>query len=248
MIRGLDILRAFTAGDTTLGNQDLIERTGLPKATVSRLTLTLTNLGYLHYDDRLGRYSIGPATVSLGYSALSSSAVVHIARPLMQDLTEKTGAAVALAMRDGLEMVYVAACRPISPVTLRLNVGARLPIWRTAIGLAQLAVMDSAARASIVEQLIEREPAQAKRIASLVDQAVVDQSQRGFVGAFGTWYSYINAVGTCFFPTDGSPIVSITCGGIVDILPREACLASAGPELVKTVEQLKLKLAGSDVS
>jgi DNA-binding IclR family transcriptional regulator len=108
--------------------------------------------------------------------------------------------------------------------------------------------MDRAARASIVEQLIEREPAQAKRIASLVDQAVVDQSQRGFVGAFGTWYSYINAVGTCFFPTDGSPIVSITCGGIVDILPREACLASAGPELVKMAEQLKLKLAGSDVS
>jgi hypothetical protein len=38
LTRGLEILRAFTADDATLGNQDLIERTGLPKATVSRLT------------------------------------------------------------------------------------------------------------------------------------------------------------------------------------------------------------------
>jgi hypothetical protein len=85
LTRGLEILRSFTAEDTTLGNQELIERTGLPKATVSRLTATLVSLGYLHYDTQLGRYSIGPATVSLGYSALSSSAVVHMAQPLMQE-------------------------------------------------------------------------------------------------------------------------------------------------------------------
>src|SRR5690606_22704261 len=58
LTRGLEILRAFTADDATLGNQDLIERTGLPKATVSRLTYTLVGLGYLHYDETLGRYSI----------------------------------------------------------------------------------------------------------------------------------------------------------------------------------------------
>lgn len=246
LVRGLDILRAFRPGDATLGNQELIERTGLPKATISRLTLTLTNLGYLHYDERLGRYSVGPATVSLGYSALSSSAVVHLARPLMQALADKTGAAVAIGMRDGLEMVYVATCRPISPVTLRLDIGSRLPIWRTAIGLAQVAVMDREARASLVAQMIEQEPTQAKRIASLVDQSVVDQSQRGFVGVFGAWYSYVNAVGTCFFPTDGSPVVSITCGGIVDIVPREVCLSSVGPQLVEMRDQLKLRMVGTD--
>ena len=66
LTRGLSILRAFTAEDASLGNQDFIERTGLPKATISRLTYTLVGLGYLTYDDSLGRYSIGPATVSLG--------------------------------------------------------------------------------------------------------------------------------------------------------------------------------------
>lgn len=154
LTRGLRILRAFTAEDASLGNQDFIERTGLPKATISRLTYTLVGLGYLTYDESLGRYSIGPATVSLGYSALSSSPVVHTARPLMQELADDTGAAAALGTRDGIEMVYLANCRSMSPVSLRLNVGSRLPIWRTAMGLAYLAEMLPERREALLEQIV----------------------------------------------------------------------------------------------
>lgn len=244
LIRGLDILRAFTVADVSLGNQQLIERTGLPKATVSRLTYALTSLGYLHYDDELGRYSIGPATVSLGYAALSSNAVAQIAGPLMEDLAARSGAAVAIGMRDGLEMVYIGSRRSLSPVSLRLNVGARLPIWCTAMGLACLADMEADAREDLVGQIIRAEPARAAQIRALVDGAARHMAEHGFVGVFGSWYSYINAVGTCFHPTDGSPVVALTCGGIVDILPRETCLQATGPQLLALKAALGARLAG----
>ncbi|MFN4156580.1 MAG: IclR family transcriptional regulator [Paracoccaceae bacterium] len=244
LTRGLEILRAFTANDSTLGNQDLIERTGLPKATVSRLTATLVSLGYLHYDDRLGRYSIGPATVSLGYSALSSSAVVHIGRPLMQELADKTGVAVALGTRDGLEMVYLASCRSMSPVTLRLNVGSRLPIWRTAMGLAYLAEMRPEIRALVLEELVRSDTAHETRIRDHVAAAIRDYQTLGFVTNFGDWYSYINAVGVAFRPSDGTPLVALTCGGIVDIVPRQTCLDQVGPDLLRTVARLRATLTG----
>jgi DNA-binding IclR family transcriptional regulator len=244
LTRGLEILRAFTADDATLGNQDLIERTGLPKATVSRLTYTLVGLGYLHYDETLGRYSIGPATVSLGYSALSSSPVVHMARPLMQELADGTGAAVALGTRDGLEMVYLANCRSMGPVSLRLNVGSRLPIYRTAMGLAYLAEMRPDIRVSVVEQLVTAEPDKEALLRRLVDEAIESYARHGFVSVFGAWHSYINAVGIAFRPTDGSPLVALTCGGIVDILPRELCLDTVGPQLVRLTERLRARLQG----
>src|SRR6266571_2034005 len=38
LARGLDVLRAFTPNEGLLGNQEIVTRTGLPKATVSRLT------------------------------------------------------------------------------------------------------------------------------------------------------------------------------------------------------------------
>lgn len=244
LTRGLEILRAFTADDSTLGNQDLIERTGLPKATISRLTTTLVALGYLHYDDSLGRYSIGPATVSLGYSALSSSAVVHIGRPLMQELADQTGVAVALGTRDGLEMVYLASCRSMSPVTLRLNVGSRLPIWRTAMGLAYLAGMKPQIRDLVVEELVRKEPEREPHIRGMVAEALHNYQSLGFVTTFGNWYSYINAVGVAFRPSDGTPLVALTCGGIVDLVPRNLCLEKVGPDLVRMVERLRATLAG----
>lgn len=243
LTRGLDILRAFTADDGTLGNQDLIERTGLPKATVSRLTATLVNLGYLNYDEMLGRYSIGPATISLGYSALSSNPVIHMARPLMQELADKTGAAVALGTRDGLEMVYLANCRSMSPVTLRLNIGSRVPICRTAMGLAYLAEMKPHIRASVTEELLKTEKDRSALLA-LVDRSVEEYERDGFISVFGSWHSYINAVGVAFRPTDGSQLVALTCGGIVDLLPQQLCREVVGPELARLTQRLRARLAG----
>ncbi len=56
LARGLDILRAFHAGEGMLGNQEIAHRTGLPKPTVARLTHTLTELGYLNYIRRFRKY------------------------------------------------------------------------------------------------------------------------------------------------------------------------------------------------
>lgn len=244
LARGLSIIRAFNAEDNTLGNQELIERTGLPKATISRLSATLIALGYLRYDDTTGRYSIGPATISLGYSALSSSAVVHMARPLMQDLADQTGVAVALGMRENHDMVYLANARSMSPVTLRLNVGSRLPLWRTAMGLAYMAEMQPDARESIVEDLVQSDPQQEEKIRTLVADALRSLHDYGFVTSIGTWYSYINAVGLAFRPTDGSPLVALNCGGIVDIVPERKCLDEVGPALRQMVDQLRASLNG----
>lgn len=243
LIRGLEILRTFKVTDSTLGNQDIMDRTGLPKATVSRLTYALVSLGYLNYDESMGRYSIGPSTVSLGYSALSSTPVVRFVQPLLRRLADKTGVAAALGTRNGLEMIYLANCRAFGPVTLQLNVGSQLPIWRTAMGLAYVAGMTPELRDDLIAKLIAQEPKNRRAIREAIDEAMQSYKSRGYVCSFGTWYSYINAVGVPFRPTDGSPLVALTCGGISDVLSRKACL-HVGNDLVRTAQQLREVLEG----
>ena len=63
--RGLDILRAFRRGERMLFSRDLVARTGLPKATVSRLTYTLTQLGYLEPGPQSGQYALGAGVLAL---------------------------------------------------------------------------------------------------------------------------------------------------------------------------------------
>jgi len=83
LARGLEVLRCFTPLEPLLGNKEISVRTGLPKPTVSRLTYTLTKLGYLRHNMRLGKYQLGSAVLSIGYPLLASMNVRQVARPLM---------------------------------------------------------------------------------------------------------------------------------------------------------------------
>ena len=92
LARGLDVLRAFEPRDNLLGNQEIARRTGLPKPTVTRLTYTLTKLGYLSYNKELERYQLGMGVLALGYATLANFGIRQIARPYMQDLAEEVNA------------------------------------------------------------------------------------------------------------------------------------------------------------
>ena len=70
LAHGLAILGCFANGSPVLGNKDIAEQLGMSRPTVSRLTFTLVGLGYLRRDGRTGKYSLGPAVLSLGYPLL----------------------------------------------------------------------------------------------------------------------------------------------------------------------------------
>jgi DNA-binding IclR family transcriptional regulator len=72
--RGLDVLRAFHPSDGLLGNQEIAARTNLPKPTVSRLTYTLTKLGYLTPVPRFRNISWRHQPWRLGMPPLQTSA------------------------------------------------------------------------------------------------------------------------------------------------------------------------------
>src|SRR5690348_10498370 len=86
LARGLEVLRAFTPSEGLLGNQEIAARTGLPKATVSRLTYTLTALGYLSRLERLEKYQLAPGALAIGYATLANMRIRQIAKPYMTAL------------------------------------------------------------------------------------------------------------------------------------------------------------------
>jgi DNA-binding transcriptional ArsR family regulator len=67
--RGLSMLRELRAANVPVRNQDLVQRTGLPKATVSRLLNTLGTLGYVRRIDR-GSYVLAHASARTGRAML----------------------------------------------------------------------------------------------------------------------------------------------------------------------------------
>src|ERR1700693_5583409 len=124
LARGLEVLACFRHGDRMLGNQELSKRCGLAKSTVSRLTHTLTNLGYLVYVEESAKYSLGTATLRLASDMLSRLDIRKLAHPLMQELAEFGQCTVSLGSRDRLSLIYIDAGRGSAAGPLSMGSGA----------------------------------------------------------------------------------------------------------------------------
>jgi DNA-binding IclR family transcriptional regulator len=238
LARGLAVLRSFRRGDVELGNREIAERTGLPKPTVVRLTHTLTRLGYLVQDEVHGRYRLGTGVLALGYAFLADIHVRERARPLMQALADETNASVSLGSRDRLAMVYVETCRGQGHITLRLGIGDRIPIARTAMGRAFLAALPDTERGLLLDQIRRHEPEDFPAIRAGLDQAMRDLAERGFVIPAGDWLPDIAAVGVPLILPDGPLSFALNCGGPAFLFPRDRLEGEVGPKLVALARSL----------
>lgn len=158
--RGLEVLRVFTPSDYLLGNSEICAKTGLPKATVSRLTYTLDQLGYLIRVERLQKYRLGPGVLMLGYPMLASLEIRHLARPHMEKLAARTGWTVNLGMLGKLEVVYIDAIRIDRGNVLKPDIGSTRPLLTTALGRSLLLNCSAAERETIMNRLKVHDPAQ----------------------------------------------------------------------------------------
>ncbi len=242
LARGLEVLRAFAPNHALLGNQEIARATGLPKPTVSRLTYTLTKLGYLTYSDRLGKYQLGAPALSLGYAVLSNMGIRQLARPAMQELADHSGASVALGSRDRLSLIYIEYCRSNAAVTLRLDLGSRVPIATTSMGRALLAALPESERVHLMDFIAKREPDRWPQIRAGIERGLEDYANRGFTLSIGEWKADVNAVGVPLIPADGSPIIAFNCGAPSFQLSRERLETDIGPRLVNLVRGVEALL------
>jgi DNA-binding IclR family transcriptional regulator len=243
LARGLEVLACFRHGDRMLGNQELARRCGLAKSTVSRLTHTLTLLGYLVYVEESAKYSLGTATLSLGSAMLSRLDIRKLAHPLMQQLAEFGQCTVSLGSRDRLSMIYIDAVRGSAAVTLSLESGARIQIATSAMGRAYLTAVSADERDDILERV--RELADAKRWPELkqgVAQALRDIRELGVCCSFGDWQKDVNAIALPVRPGGGLPPMAINCGAPAYMVSKEFLLAEVRPRLIALVSELETSL------
>ena len=243
--RGLEILRCFKAADPVLTNQEIAERTNLPRPTISRLTHTLKELGYLHCSPRTGAYSLGPGVLALGYAAIAGLEIRERARPFMEELADHANATVALGARDRLAVVYLEVRRGEQAFTLSRNVGSRLPLGTTSMGRAILAALPEGERNYVLRALKESEPETYRKVEKGVRQAVQDLRTRGFCVSFGDWLPDVNAVAAPIASLDGERLYSLNIGGPSFLVPKELLLEELGPRLAEIARTLSAPIPGA---
>jgi DNA-binding IclR family transcriptional regulator len=241
--RGLDVLRAFQPNDGLLGNQEIAARTKLPKPTVSRLTYTLTKLGYLTPVPRFEKYQLAPAAMALGYAALTNLGVRHLSEPYREELMRETGGAVAVGGRDRLSMIYFGQSRGMT-IGVQLDVGSRIPIATTAMGRAYFWALPEEERNALLRDLREYYGTRWAKMRDGLERAGETVAKHGFTISAGEWHDDIAAVGVALKLNDGTGPYAFNCGAPAFRFTEDRLRNDIGPRLLTMVRTIEAALGG----
>ncbi len=136
--RVFSILHCFSLRTPELSLGEICQAAGLPKPTAFRLLSVLETERFVERTSA-GKYQVGIKAFELGSIFLEHLSVEHIARPVMERLTERYNMASNLAILDNGQVVYVAATDPIGPMRYSPIVGYRHYVHCSALGKALIA-------------------------------------------------------------------------------------------------------------
>ncbi len=238
--RSFDVIHAFRLRSGPLGNNEVSEITGLPKATVGRLTYTLCELGFL---ERVkGRkYQLSVAMLALAYPVLSGLRIRQYAHDRMSELARMTQCTIALAApnTDDISMVYVDAFSGNTLNTLRMDTGMRIDMARSAIGRAYLAGVDESTRQRHLAKLAVVHGDSWPELLARIDEARMQIAEQGFCLVDGEWMSEARAVSVpVIADTDGS-CMAMSCGAPAFAVALERLQNELGPQLVHVASALE---------
>ena len=244
--RGLEVLRAFRSDHTPLGNAELVRRTGLPKATVSRLTSTLLEVGFLRQVPGSRAYELSTGALGVGHAYLGASDLLQAAQPVMQALADKLDVSVALAVRDGFDMLYVGYCVSTNVATLRLGVGSVLPMQSTSIGRAYLWGLPPDERQALVDAQLHRAGARAPELEESLQASFAELASLGVCAVLGGHQRNTFGVSLPVRLGAGGTLMSMSCGKADVVADLAAERERIAPALKEAAARLQALLAQSD--
>lgn len=179
--RGMRLLRAFLGGATHLTNAELAERCELPRPTVSRLTRSLVDSGFLEFDAEQSVYRLASVFMSLSASYHQSHTEFASVFPLLRETAKRESINVGLLVRDGVHMVYLASFREgRGPIRRVVNTGSRIPIENYASGHALIATMLPAARTKLLDQLAKMHGTGWPSLHKHIKQSILQYKRLGY--------------------------------------------------------------------
>lgn len=180
--KGLAILENLAGSRQGKGVTELSKELGLTKSNTFRLLQTLATLGYVqHMPDKT--YAATLKTWRVGRASVESLNLRELAAPELAYLSQETGEAVYLAVREGLSVVYIDKIDSQKPIRSWNPIGGTAPLHCVGTGKAILAAEYDKLREQLSVELVAHTDRTITDLAAL-DADVSATLKRGY--AFDT--------------------------------------------------------------
>ena len=245
--RGLAILSSFSSGRQLIGVSELARELALTRSTTHRYVATLARLGYLQQDTGTRKYSLGPRVLELGFTAINSMELRHVAAPHLQRLCDETGHTVNMGILDDVDVVYVERCRASrsrqNEIDLDLHVGSRLPAYCTSLGKVLLAFLPDDERDEIVDriELERRGPNTLTSKASLL--ADLERVRANGIAVNNEELAYgLRSVAVPVLSGNGEAVAAVNLAAHRAMASLDDLVARLGPIMQRTAAEISAQL------
>ncbi len=193
---------------------DLSRETGVPMATTHRILNTLSNRGYVTFDEVRQEWMIGIESYRIGASYLKRNSVVELGRPIMRRLMRDSGETANMAMPDGSYVVFVSQVETSNPIRAFFPPGSRTPMYASGTGKAVLAAMsERSLDAVLAETTFEPFTQRTHRSAASLSADLELIRQRGWSFDEEEHYSGMSCTGAAIYNEYGLPCAGVSISG-----------------------------------
>ena len=221
--RAADILLYFTRVDTPdLGITDIANGLKVSKAAVHRVLASLRSRDLIHLDVDTRRYSLGPAALILGLSALNKVDVRKLALEEMRKLSAETDETATLSVRSGMSRVYVDQVTPQRPYMIAVSIGKQYPLHAGSSSKAFLAFLPEDEIEQYLAGSLEHVTSSTQTDRNKLREDLKHIRERGWADSAGERQSGAASVAAPVFDDRGRVIAVLSvCGPVERFMPEQ---------------------------
>lgn len=218
---------------------------GLAKSTVSRLLTTMEKWDMVQRDAN-NRFFLGDEPVRWISQQPKTKTLSSIVHPTLQQISDSTGEAVALCVREGLQVVYIDHVQGNHDVQVRDWTGEKLPLHATSSGKVLLAYAPS----QTIDLVLSRplQPYTGKTVASSTElsRRLEMIRERGYDIADEEYGEGIIGIGVPIHDQKNQIVASLNLYGPRFRLDRETLKQSIFEQLKESTSFLKTIIKASN--
>jgi len=222
--------------DLGISLAELSSLINMPKSSTHRYLATLQELGLAERKDG-DRFCLGAKVIEIAGAFLAKSDVRNEGQLVMNELAEKTGETIHLAVPSGREVVYIAKIESPHALGMSSHIGSRLPMYCTSLGKAILAFSSPDLLEAVLTDDLEARTTHTKTSPTALRAELVTVRSQGFALDNEENEPGIRCVGAPVLDYSGKAIAAISISGPSERISLERA-AQLGPLLWESTRRV----------
>jgi DNA-binding IclR family transcriptional regulator len=140
--KAFEILKLVSTSKDGVGISEIARGLGMAKSTVHGMTSALEEMGVVLRDPATKRYTLGFTLFELGKSAYSQIDLKDLARPVAEELMERSHASVFIGVLNWDHVTVLDVVEPRTELKITAPIGTTLPLLAGAVGKVFLSKLD----------------------------------------------------------------------------------------------------------